>query len=374
MNLWSSLFAPAIGGGMLLAIVFAWSVLRAVAILAANRREAVLRLLAVSASEGLPLEASARAFAGSFAGKTRTQLTSLAERLERGDSLSDALAELAGLVSDQARTAARVGEKSGRLAELLSAQVALRSARRGLADSVAQPLGYLMLVFAALEGLAVFLVLSIAPKFRQLYDDFGVELPAISRMAIDLEESPVVSILFLASFLVIAALLLALGAYFVLRLSGAVRPGANLFERLLFRSDGQTMLLESLAAHVDAGLPIHDAVRVLAESCAHRGQRRRLSNAAEALSAGRSPWPLLEESGLLRPAQAHLAAAAERAGNLSWALRALAQRNDQQARRRVEFASRIGAPLVIVGFGLVAVFFAVGFYLPLVHAIQGFGP
>jgi len=78
----------------------------------------------------------------------------------------------------------------------------------------------------------------------------------------------------------------------------------------------------------------------------------------------------LESSGLLPSAEAGVLRAAERVGNLVWAMNEMADRLTRKFTTRLTAVLSVGFPVVLLLFAGVVFLVAVGLFFPLAHLIS----
>jgi type II secretory pathway component PulF len=98
--------------------------------------------------------------------------------------------------------------------------------------------------------------------------------------------------------------------------------------------------------------------------------RRRLDRVFTTVCAGADWIDSLRAQGLIRPADSAVLRAAERVGNLPWAMREVAESNRRRFNYRVYVLLQVLFPLVILLVGLTVAVFAAAYFTPLVTLIQ----
>ena len=98
-----------------------------------------------------------------------------------------------------------------------------------------------------------------------------------------------------------------------------------------------------------------------------------MRGAAERTAAGNDWRQSLLETGLIRPADAAVLGAAERVGNLDWALEEMADSALRRQIYRVQAGLQVVFPVLLLGIGAVVCAFVVGLFVPLISLIQGMG-
>ncbi len=98
--------------------------------------------------------------------------------------------------------------------------------------------------------------------------------------------------------------------------------------------------------------------------------RGRLERVLGRVTAGMGIWTALREVGLLNARDVGLLEVAERAGNLPWALIALAQAKERRMVHRRRVAEAVCVPICVITFGLLVGFVCFGFFMPMVKLLN----
>jgi protein transport protein HofC len=329
----------------------------------AARKDELLWVLAIAAQKNMPLAPAVAAFAAECRGRYRRRVRQLADMLAGGATLPDALDSLPDVVPESTRVAARIGWEAGALGKALRQEAALRTLQRPVWHAFAGRLLYLFAVMLVIQSVAGFIVYFIAPKFKRIFMDFGVELPAVTQLVTDWGELAIetlaLPILLIVQFVVVAVLL-------AMSLSG--RADWTFLGRV-FRRMNTSVVLRALALGVEAGQPLTAGLGTLAASYPRWGIRQRLARALELVRGGR-PWhESLEHERLILPVEAAVLESAQRAGNLSWALREMADGSDRRLGYRLEVWTHVLFPLAVLGIGFVVFLLVAGYFSPLVKLI-----
>ena len=135
-------------------------------------------------SSGVPLIVGLEDLEGVVAKqKLRNVVRGLRRRVERGESLSDAMTRYPSVFSDIYVNTVRAGEASGKLADALEEMLRFQEWQLDLGERIRAILAYPALVVIALIALNVALVTFAIPRFRQVYaqlensQDFELPLP-----------------------------------------------------------------------------------------------------------------------------------------------------------------------------------------------------
>jgi protein transport protein HofC len=373
-----------------------------------TQQDGLVAVLGMAARRGLPLGPAVSAYAGLCEGRYRSRALSLADRLESGSSLPDALDALPGILPPDTAALARAGWDTNQFGPALAqAAESLRAQRRD-APSVRRTVSYPLFVLASVTMGATFMGFFITPKMRVILRDYGLAMPAPAQAAIQALDllamvfwmpvflvlsafkevveqfiafSPIQSILFgvVASLVLIAGFLIlcwwlvqvlnrALGNVIGIPTPDPIPRNRRGWRRSYSRDC--SAVLRSLALGVESGLPMPDVLDRLAHSELGNRARWAVSGVRADIRAGRSWIASLALRKLIRPVDASVLTSAERVGNLAWALRERADALDRRRLLRLRTFAVILQPVTAVALGALVLLVALTYFLPLVAMIH----
>lgn len=357
---------------IVLILILLFGVLAALAVLVTfvvlqnrrRRQDSLLSLLTVAVERGIPLAPAVDAFAREYGGRTRWRAEQLAGLLRAGWRLPDALHAVGGLVPANAQLLIDVGHDTGSLAPALRYALESRGPYVAFWVQLGSRLAYLGgLLFFAFTILS-FMMLKIVPAFKKIFDDFEAELPSITIFLINISSLAADWIGLLPGL--ICAFLVPL---LVLWGFGALPFSLPLVDRLMRRLYVAS-LLEALSLVVSKQRPVEETIAAMARWCRRRPIRRRLEAVCADLAQGENWCESFSARGLIGTTDLIVLKSAQRAGNLSWALREMAQSGRRRIAYRLTALLQVAYPLVILSLGFLAMIYAVGFFIPVVSLIQ----
>jgi protein transport protein HofC len=360
----------------------------------AAHQETLLWVLALAAERGRPLGPAVAALAAQSSGRNRARLRQLTECLERGLTLPEAFDFVPRLAPSSARLVVRVGHDCGALAKALHEAATGRSARPPGWQSFSARIAYLCFVMIAVQVAIGVVMFWILPRFEAIFNDFQVPLPAITITLIrgtNLVAGGILLPIFAALELFV---LLALPFLFaaddpplgdrapnpgIRWLTGLVfapygvvlvlRWIGSLFDRFFFRRHS-VLVLRCMAMVIDAGRPIGAGLRTMAVAYPMVWVRDRLVGVSIATEQGHDWIEALRHFGLIGAGDFALLESARRAGNLSWALRELAEGSARRLAYTMQAFSQAGMATLLLAIGGFVGFVAVAFFMPLVRLIE----
>ena len=222
---------------------------------------------------------------------------------------------------------------------------------------------YLIVVGLFLLQIAIYVMWKIVPSFEKIFKDFHADLPLVTRSVISVSHA-----LLDFWFLWLAPLLFLLP--YLLAWAVAGFEANFLFLRRLAARLDTAAILESLALVTGRQRPMTQGIVALAMHYPKSWVRRRLAQAFTAVHAGEDWIDSLRAQRLIGARRRGGPRAAERAGNLPWALREVAESNRRRFTYRVYVLLQVLFPVVILLLGLTVALFAAGLFTPLVTLIQ----
>ncbi len=327
-------------------------------------RRALLWALAVAAEKEIPLEHAARAFADERAVQVGIRVSRLADLLESGVPLPTALVLTRNPLPADALLAARLGLATGRLGPALRMSIRHGDFFDRMIREVLGRFIYLVGVLLAGSLVLLFTMLKIVPVFAKMFQEFELELPALTKLNIAVADNAAYGLPLVCP--VVLILMLVVISYWA-RWSRYELPG---FNWIWLRSDA-ALVMRALALTVQLGQDLGPALRLLAQQYPRPSVGKRLEQAAERVEQGTHWCDALRSVRLLTFADVAVLKAAERVGNLAWALEEMSEGSLRRWALRWRILINVAFPFLILALGLVVMFIVVGLFIPLVSMIQG---
>jgi type II secretory pathway component PulF len=330
-----------------------------------SEKTALLWILAIAAERQMPLVPSVEAFASEWGGMFGRHVQNLAAALGAGVPLPDALDRQPALLPGEARVAARMGVESGMLGPVLREAVLNRTSNEPLWQSIAAKAYYLLVVLFLAQVVTTFMAVKIVPRMQLIMADFGTAPSMVTQWTFDVLDNSSLAMVMIIAVVIELGLLLYLLAHFL----GWIPWALPLVDRLLRRAD-LALVLRWLAWMTERQRPIGTALLAIARSHHKAWVRRRLRRADLRICEGVDWCTALRREGLLSAGDAAVLAAAERAGNLPWAMRAMAESGERRLMHRLQVVVLLVYPLLVAALGAFVFVFSVAFLLPLFQMIE----
>jgi type II secretory pathway component PulF len=324
----------------------------------------LLRLIAVAIEEKLPLVPLLEAWTADERGIQHYRLRRVIELLQSGTPLADALEQVPGVLGDDDILAIRFDAQSGTVTTAV---------REILGDSGdAQPelhtrfrstLAYMSVVLLLGFPVVVFIQITIMPTMRAIFDEYGLQFPAVTELSIKLA-----SVFEKYGWLVILAAIVGLLSLLFARPGRAIRRAAGRYLgpwRRLRSAD----LLRKLAIAVGAGRPISGALSTLARYHFDSAIRNKLLFVRNELEQGANLWQSMSDVDLMTRTDVRVMNLAEQVDNRAWALRQLAYAKSLRATRFLERISQLVLPALVLCVGLFVLLQVLSIFVPVTQMV-----
>ena len=292
--------------------------------------------------------------------KMKEVLADMQRRLLAGGSFGDAIATHTKVFPGYYVAVVRAAELTGQLddaLEQLSSNLEREvEARRELKSALTYPSIVCLLAIAAVIIMSVYVL----PKFKTFYSGLGARLPLPTRMLLDFTD------FFTHWYPVIFGGLAAVGLLVLVYIGG--NQGKARRDRFLLRLPvvGDLVHLIAierfcrvLAALVQTGVPLPDAVQVSADSTNNRLFQKKLATVREAMMRGEGLARPISASGLFPPAARQMIRVGESTGSLDLQLRNAATFYERELSFRLKRFTDMFEPAIIVVVGGMVAFVAV---------------
>ena len=287
----------------------------------------------------------------------------LACLLESGEPLSRALQRTRGVASRETALAASVGETTGKLALTLRKVPEWRVSTIWL-DLLPRLLYPLCLLLTSI-GVISFFIIFIAPKFEKIFKDFGIQLPVVTQLMLDLSRSVA------RNFPLFVLIMLCLGGLLALLIFNATACWYCPVLKRFYRMIVQSRVLKMLGLLLQTGQPVPQALGVLIDSGYFRGVvRRKLEKVRNQVAQGADLADELHGAGLIPDSMIPLVRSSAKANNLPWALEEL---GEHRAKQSVGAAHRFSVtlfPISIMFAALIVGFMVLSTFSPLLTMLD----
>ena len=333
-----------------------------------NREIALFsRQLSTVIDSGIPLVKGLKGLSGDGSNKMlRAAVDDMGNRLARGESLSEAMAEHDEAFNDMYLSMIRAGERAGTLDKIVEQLAVYLEKVDEIQGKVKSALSYPLFVlgFAILGTL--FLLLKIVPTFAGIYEELGQELPGLTRIVLSV--SSTIGDNFAVSVAVTAGLVLALvaaartdrGRYAL----DALKLKLPVFGPII-RKSVMSRFARTFGILLGSGLPLLESLDLVKGAAGNAVVARALEQVKESVTAGRGVTESFRATGAFPEMTLQLMSTGEEAGELDAMLLKSSDFYDRQVESTIQGISSLIEPLMIVLVGGMIGFIVVAMFLPI---------
>jgi type IV pilus assembly protein PilC len=347
-----------------------------------QRTGVVIQTLASIVSQNLPLVPAVQAAASAERRALREIYARLARRLEVGDELSTALRCSLPACPGEVVGALQGAERGGTLPGVLQSVAACVRREAWQPPVRGLPIWYPLMLLVILPLVVTFLIVTVVPKFRAIFEDFGTRLPQITVALLDFTKwlSGYATWVILGLLIAVLALAQALvGRYFLTRMPDRWQPVYALWDTLMWglpglrqaarnHALGQQLLV--MQAALRAGHDLGEAARQGACAAVNWHARRRLLHWAAALEDGTDPLAAASRLGFPAPLRQALTTA-RTDGELAARFEYLADYYQALHTHWLRVLAAAFTPLMVIAWALVVGYIVLALFLPLIALVQG---
>jgi type IV pilus assembly protein PilC len=297
------------------------------------------------------------------------------EQIRGGSDLSAALGNYPKVFTAIYRSMVRAGEASGQLNEILLRLAEYLEATAKLKREIKAAMTYPVISLVMVFGITAFLMLVIVPKFKEIFDSLGVELPGITKTVMN-------TALFLKTNLVLCTAGL-VGALLGLVAFKRSKPGKRFFDRFilrvpvfgnLFRKVALSRFSRTFSTLIKSGVPIVGALEIVAETSGNTVIANAVTNACESVKTGDTLSEPLSQEKVFPPMVVRMIGIGERSGALETLLSKISEFYDQQVEAEVKSLTSLIEPLLIGVMGFLVGGIVMAVFLPILKLQEALTP
>lgn len=330
------------------------------------------RQLSTLQDAGLPILRSLRILEGQEKpGALKNSLMGVIEDVESGNTLSEAMAKQPKAFDNLYVNMVKAGEAGGALEIILQRLAEFKERAQSLKRKVQGAMIYPVAVITVATGIVGFIMYWIIPKFKEIFLDFGVELPAITEVLITTSDwvvnywylIPVIPI----TFVILIKLIKKnrTGAYIIDRISLKIPILGKIISKSVCARTCRT-----LATLIGSGVPILEALSIARDTAGNEVFRKAFDHIHGAIREGESMAVPLRETRIVDDLVVNMVDVGEETGALDNMLYKVADVYDEEVSVLVEGLINLLEPLMVVVLGLIVGFIVIALFMPLVKLLN----
>lgn len=330
------------------------------------------RQLSTLQDAGLPILRSLRILEGqNKPGALKNALMGVIEDVESGNTLSEAMAKQPKAFDNLYVNMVKAGEAGGALEVILQRLAEFKERAQSLKRKVQGAMIYPVAVISVATCIVGFIMYYIIPKFKAIFNDFGVELPAMTVALITVSDN-VVSFWFLIPVIPISVVIF-------YKLIKKNKTGAYIVDRVLLKIPLLGMIISkstvartcrTLGTLIASGVPILEALSIARDTAGNEVFRKAFEHIHSSIREGESMAVPLRETRIVDDLVVNMVDVGEETGALDNMLYKVADVYDEEVGVLVEGLINMLEPLMVVVLGLIVGFIVIALFMPLVKLLN----
>jgi type IV pilus assembly protein PilC len=302
----------------------------------------------------------------------RAQLDDVTARIKTGESISAAF-EAQGSFPLVYTTTLLAGERSGNLEEVLQRFLDFQRVSLTFRKKLIASLIYPSILLVAVIGLFIFLITFVVPRFAQLYEQLGTQLPALTVLLLHLGQGAQKYGLYIAP--VVAGLI-----YLFFRWT-KTEGGATMVDRVRIGTPGLGgvwvkyqvgLFSRTLSTLLTGGLPLVPSLETAARSIDSRQIAKAVYTSVETVREGKGLSASLEGTKVFPELSIEMIEVGESTGALPQMLNSVAEFFEEDVQTSLTAIMSLIEPAIMIVMGLVVVVILIALYLP-IFSLNGTG-
>ena len=330
------------------------------------------RQLSTLQDAGLPILRSLRILEGQAKpGPLKASLYNVIEDVESGNTLSEAMAKQPKAFDNLYVNMVKAGEAGGALEIILQRLAEFKERAQTLKRKVQGAMVYPAAVITVAGSIVGFIMYFIIPKFKEIFNDFGVELPEITTRLIWMSDM-VVAYWFLIP-------LIPVSIYLILKIIRKNKTGAYIIDRIALKIPVVGSIISkatiartarTLGTLIASGVPILEALTIARDTAGNEVFRKAFDHIHASIREGESMAVPLKETRICDELVVNMVDVGEETGALDTMLYKVADVYDEEVSVLIESLVSLLEPLMVVVLGLIVGFIVIALFMPLVKLLN----
>ena len=299
--------------------------------------------------------------------KLRNLVAEIRDEVQTGTKFHDAIAKYPQYFSNFFCQLVAVGEESGSLGQVLINIADHQEKRASIKRKIKKALFYPTAITVVALVVSAILLIFVVPRFEELFTSFNARLPAFTLLVIKLANILtnyiaviITSIVILITLFILAKRHLESFNHFLDRLILRLPIVGKLIKKAIL-----ARFSAMLALSLNAGMPIIQALQVVAKSTGHYLYERNIQDMGKKVSTGEPLHKSMQAVNLFPPMITQMVAIGEESGQLEAMLTKIANIYSEEVDTTVAEFNNLLEPMIIVIVGLLVGSLVIAMYLPI---------
>lgn len=296
------------------------------------------------------------------------------EEIEQGTTLSESLSHHPKAFDKLFVNMVKAGEAGGILDNILTRLADFREKSQKIAGEIKAALIYPIAVVIIATLIVTLIIVFIVPSFKKMFDDMGVDLPAITQFLLDTADliqyewyKPITAI---AIFFVILKIVTHFpkGRYYV----DYAKMYIPIFGTII-RKSSISRFCRTLGTLSESGVPLIESLTILRDASGNEALGSLIDTVIVSVKQGDPLTGPLRKSRIFDEMTVSMLEVGDEAGEISQMLVKVADNFDNEVDSMVAGMKSLIEPLLIVGLGATVGFIVIALFLPLISIMQNIG-
>lgn len=317
------------------------------------------RQLATLIGAGLPLATSLRTVAEQTQSKNMKNIVEeILTSVEAGKSLFDAFSQHDSVFNGVYLALIKAGETSGTLDIALKRLADQEEKDAAMLSKIKGALVYPVIILAVIIAVLAFMMVMVVPQVKNLYEDMGEELPALTQFLVNMSD------FFAVFWWLIALILIGIcgGLYFAVKRTPVGRHAMDSFKihvpifGALFRKLYVSRFARTCEMMLATGVPMLDSVKISIGAVNNVVVEEEYSKSLEIIKGGKPLSESLKDRNYMLPLIPQMASIGEESGKIDEMLGKAAQVYENELDEQINSISTMIEPiLMVIMAGLIGV-------------------
>jgi type IV pilus assembly protein PilC len=330
------------------------------------------RQLSTLQDAGLPILRSLRILEGQAKpGALKNTLIDVIDDVESGSTLSEAMGKQPKCFDNLYVNMVKAGEAGGALEVILQRLAEFKERAQSLKRKIQGAMIYPAAVITVATGIVGFIMYYIIPKFKKIFEGFGVELPPMT-VALIWTSDVVVNYFYLGP-------LIPLSFWLSIKLIKKNKTGAFVVDWLSLRIPLLGKILQkgivarmtrTLGTLIASGVPILESLSIVRDTAGNTVFYKAFQNIYSAIREGEPMAIPLKEAKIVDDMVVNMVEVGEETGALDNMLYKVADVYDEEVAVLVDGLVSMLEPIMVVVLGLIVGFIVIALFMPLVKLLN----
>ena len=307
-------------------------------------------------------------------GVLKNQLAEVAEDVEGGSTLSEALGKHPKTFDKLYVNMVRAGEAGGVLDSILERLAGFMEKSQRLKKQVISALIYPAAVITVAGLILAGIMVYIIPKFKEMFSDMRIELPALTQMLITISD-------WLKNYYYLIPLI-PFGLFVSMKVVGANKTGRYIIDKIKLKIPlfGQIIskstisrFCRTLGTLIASGVPILEALSIVKEASGNAVFENAIGRVHDSIREGENIVGPMAACKIVDAMVLNMIDVGEETGELDKMLLKIADTYDEDVDALVGGLMSLIEPLLIVFLGGAVGFIVVALFMPLIALMQNIG-